>query len=253
MKSRLILFVMIALAGCAPTKEVHRRNADRSERQIIDAVNSHARAITTFQAKGSIAVESPSFMNSGSFELWVKKPDSVRVDVQGPFGIRVASGLFAAGRYIFYNSFKNEVTEGEIGDDEMPAFMNIQISPKDIIDTFCGMRGFPGEEPDSLSMTDNSYVLYFHDHVGTTRYYVNDKTLYVTGVEHVDSTGAVWSEERFDFDRRDDDTVVPQSIHLIHNNLETAVSLTYETVHVNGPIGEMALTIPPDARRATRK
>lgn len=255
MKSLLFLFSMFVISGCASTKEAHRRAADLSPLQIIEAVNSHARTITTFQAKGSISVESPSLISSGSFDVWLKKPDSVRVDVKGPFGIRIASALFAQDHYMFYNSFKNEVMEGDINKGDMPSFMDIQIDPKDIIDTFCGARGFFREEvsPDSFSLGDGSYILQFHHDEGATRYTIDDMTLYVTGVEHIDSAGTVWSKEHFDFERKDDGTVIPQSIRLIHDRLESSVSLIYETVYLNLPISELGLKIPSDARRVTKK
>lgn len=255
MKSLLFFFSMIVISGCASTKEAHRHAADLSPQQVIEAVNSHARAITTFQAKGSISVESPSLISSGSFDVWLKKPDSVRVDVKGPFGIRIASALFAQDHYTFYNSFKNEIMEGDINKRDMPSFMDIQINPRDIVDTFCGARGFFREEvsPDSFSLGDGSYVLQFRHDEGTTRYTIDDIALYVTAIEHIDSAGAVWSEERFDFERRDDGTVIPQSIRLIHDRLESSVSLIYETVHFNLPIRDMGLRIPSDARRVTKE
>jgi hypothetical protein len=255
MKSLLFFFSVIVISGCASTKEARRHAADFSPQQIIEAVNSHTRAISTFQANGSISVESPSIISSGSFDLWLKKPDSVRVDVKGPFGIRIASALFAQDHYIFYNSFKNEVMEGDINKGDMPSFMDIQINPKDIIDTFCGARGFFREEvaPDSFSVGDGSYILQFRHDQGTTRYAVDDKTFFITAIEHIDSAGTVWSEERFDFGRRDDGAVIPQSIRLIHDKLESSVSLMYETVHLNLPISEMGLRVPSDARRVTKK
>ena len=253
---RLLFFVsLVVISGCASTKEAHRHAANLSAQEIMEAVNSHAGAITTLHAKGSISVESPSFINSGSFELWLKKPDSVRIDVKGPFGIRIASAFFAQGHYIFYNSFKNEVMEGAIDEAEMPSFMDIQINPKDIVDTFCGARGFFREEvsPDSFSLGDGSYLLQFRYHEGTTRYTVDDMTLYVTAVEHIDSTGTVWSEERFDFELQEDGSIIPQSIRLIHDRLESSVSLMYEDVHLNVPISEMGLRVPSDARHVTKK
>ena len=254
MKS-LLFFSIIVLSGCAPTKEVHRFAADFTPRQIIDAVNLRSSSIATFQAKGSISVESPSFINSGSFELWMKKPDSVRVDIGGPFGIRVASALFARDHYIFYNSFKNEVTEGDVDSSDMPAFMNFRVNPDDILDTFSGTRGFfPAEtSPDSFAFGDGSYMLQFEHGNGMTRYTVDGRTLYITAIEHIDSTGAVWSEERYDFERHDDGTIVPQSVRLIHDRLESSVSVQYQTVHINVPMSGLAIEIPSDAHRVTKE
>ncbi|MGA9406007.1 MAG: DUF4292 domain-containing protein [Bacteroidota bacterium] len=255
MKSALIFCSMIALAGCAPTKELHRPLANHSAHEVIDAVNARAHDVTTLEAKGSISAESPSFVNSGSFELRLKRPDSVLFNIEGPFGIHVASALFAKDHYVFYNSFKNEVIEGKVDKDHLPAFMDIPIDPADVVDTFCGTRTFLPEEtsPDSFTTQDNSYVLFFHHENGATRYSVDGQGLLITGIEHIDSTGEVWSEERFEYDRRDDGTTVLQSIRLNEYAMQSSVLLVYDDIHINTHIGPLALHIPTDARRVTKE
>jgi hypothetical protein len=255
MKRALIFCSMIVLSSCAPTKELRKPTANRSAQQVIDAVNAHRHDVTTLEAQGSISVESPSFINSGSFELWLKKPDSVRVDIEGPFGIHLASALFAQDHYILYNSFKNEVMEGNVDEEHPPVFMNISINPDDIVDTFCGTRTFLPDEtsPDSFSIGDDAYTLLFRHDNGATRYRVDGQTLFITGIEHIDSTGEVWSEEHFDFDQRDDGTTIPQSIRLSQYTLQSSVSLSYDDVHINAPVGPLTLHVPPDARRVTKK
>ncbi|HTY09970.1 MAG TPA: DUF4292 domain-containing protein [Bacteroidota bacterium] len=255
MKKALVVWSLIALSGCAPTRELRRTPANESAQQVIDAVNSRRSAITTLEAKGSISVESPSFINSGSFELRLKRPDSVLVDVEGPFGIHVASALFAKGHYKFYNSFKNEVMEGEVDKGHLPEFMNIRIDPKDVVDMFCGTRAFLPEEtsPDSFTVADDSYILFFRQKDGATRYTIDDQSLCITGIEHVDSAGDVWSEEHFDYDRRDDGTMVLQSIRLVEDKMQSSISLFYDKLHLNAPVGPLTIQVPDDARRVTKE
>ena len=255
MKKALLLLVAAFLSGCAPTKELHGPSKRLTPVEIIEAVRLHSEAVSTLQAKGSISFESPSFMNSGSFALWLKKPDSARVDIQGPFGIRVASASFARDHYVFYNSFKNEVNEGDLNRDELPVFMNIRIDPNDVINMFCGMRTFPAGEssPDSFFIKENSYGLLFRHKVGATLYFVDDEMLVITGVEHIDSTGEVWSEERFEFERRDDGSVVPQMVRLTEEPMQSSLSLSYDAVDVNLPVGNLTVQVPSDARRVSRK
>ncbi len=255
MRGAIIFCSMMILSSCAPTKELHRPLLNRSAEEVIEAVNAYRATITTFDGKGSISVESPSFVNSASFELWLKKPDSVRVDVEGPFGIRVASVLFAGNDYVFYNSLKNEVMTGDLRREDLPMVMNIRVNPEDLIDTFCGARSFLPEEtrPDSFIIGEGAYTLFFRHKNSGTRYTVDGRTLRITGVDHLDSTGAVWSEERFDFDRRDDGTPVPQSIRLNYDSRESSLSLYYDNVHVNDPVASMTLSVPADARRVTKQ
>lgn len=255
MKRVLIFCSLIALSGCVPTKELRRPEANRSAQQVIDAVNSHKHDVATLEAKGSISVETPSFANSGSFELRLRRPDSVLVDIEGPFGIHIASALFAKGRYTFYNSFKNEVMEGEVKGGALPAFMNIQLAADDVIDTFCGTRTFMTNEtsPDSFSVRDNSYVLLFHQKNGSTEYSVDVQSLLITGIAHIDSAGSVWSEERFEYDQHADGTSTLQAIRLNQEKMQTSVSLLYDDLELNGPVGPLVLHVPSDARRITKE
>lgn len=254
MKGVLSASFLMMLLSCAPTKELHKTPANRSAQEVIDAVNAYRASVSTFEANGSISVESPTFINSGSFELWLKRPDSVRVDVEGPFGIRVASALFAHNRYLFYNSFKNEVIDGEFDAKNMPVFMNIRIDPADVVDTFCGTRAFLSGEttPDSFSIGEDSYTLLFRHKHEKTRYRVDGETLRITGIEHIDSTGEVWSEEKFTYEKRDDGTTAPESIELRQERLQSSILLYYDHVHVNEPIAAMLLEIPSDARHVEK-
>ena len=255
MKRVLIFCSVIAISGCAPTKELRGPGTNYSAQQVIAAVNSRRHDVVTLQAKGSISVESPSFASSGSFELRLKRPDSVLVDIEGPFGIHVASALFAKGHYVFYNSFKNEVMEGDVSRGNLPAFMNIRIDPDDVVDMFCGTRAFLPEEivPDSFTVNDDSYILIFRQKNGATQYSIDNRALLITGIVHVDSAGDVWSEERFEYDRRGDRTAALQSIRLIQDKMHSSVSLFYDDLQLNGPVDPLTLHVPPDARRVTKE
>jgi outer membrane lipoprotein-sorting protein len=251
---RAFIASLLIIAGCAPSKELHRPPANRSAQEVIGAVNARRGTIATFEAKGSISVESPAFINSGAFELWLKRPDSMRVDVEGPFGIRVASALFAHNRFLFYNSFNNEVIDGTFEKKNSPMFMNIRIDPADVVDTFCGTRAFlPGETaPDSFSIGEDSYLLLFRHKAAKTRYFVDGESLRITRVEHIDSTGEIGSEEKFEFKTSDDGTATPQSIELNQKQLQSSVLLYYDHVHINVPVAAMRLEVPPDARRVEK-
>ena len=62
------------------------------------------------------------------------------------------------------------------------------------------------------------------------------------GVKNVSST-----------DRRDDGTSALQSIRLIQEKMQSSVSLYYDDLQLNGPVGPLTLHVPPDARRITKE
>jgi outer membrane lipoprotein-sorting protein len=222
-----------------------------SARDIIALVNGQADKVSTFHAKGTVTIESPSLSHSATFDLALHRPDSARVLVNGPFGIHLASVLLVGGRFVFYNHFKNEVTEGDISLDKLPAMMNLTIHPRDVVNAFCGARTFDADEavPDSMNAGETVTVLYFHHAAANHRYTVDRRIGRILHVQILDGDGEIISEEFYDYARREDGTVRPQSVRMVSPRMDSAVSLFYDSVTVNEPVGRMALSIPADAVR----
>ena len=244
---------LLAVAGCTSSRDLSGSGIldGSSARDIIALVNSQAEKVSTLHAKGTVTIESPSLSNSATIDLALHRPDSVRLLVTGPFGIRLASVLFAGSHFVFYNHFKNEVMEGDIAPDKLPAMMNLTIRPRDVVNAFCGARTFDEDEtiPDSMNAGDSGTVLYFH-HAGTNHRYTVDRQIgRILYVHILDGDGETISEEYYDYDRREDGTVRPQSVRMVSPRTESAVSLFYDSVTINEPVGRLALSIPADAVR----
>lgn len=250
----------IFFAGCASTQEISlRENLPMDD--IIREVNAHAKAISTLHGEGTISVETPSFANSASFDITVKRqPDSVRVIVEGPFGIHLASLLFTSDHYTFYNSIKNEVMEGALSADSFsasgnfqPSFMNLLIDPKEMLNTLCETRMLDTDEtPDSFYTSDGNYVFEFRRSPYRVRYTVDGANLVVAKIEHIDSSGTLEMEERYSYNKRKDGVMAPKAILLRHSGIGSAVSVSYESVVLNAGSEPLALSIPSDARRIVR-
>jgi hypothetical protein len=240
---------IVFLAGCSSTREATLRER-LPMGDVIREVNAHARTISTLHGEGTISIETPSFANSASFDVAVKRqPDSVRVVVEGPFGIHLASLLFTADRFTFYNSIKNEAMEGSLSADSIPSFMNLMINPKEMLNTLCETRTLDTDAaPDSFYVSGNTYVFEFRKAPLHARYTVDGTNFVVTKIEHLNASGTVETEERYSYDKRKDGIVVPKAIQLEHDGSSSAVSIAYESVEVNTGSEPLTLSIPPDAR-----
>jgi hypothetical protein len=247
------LFIMLLLLceGCGSSHDASKYGitAGTSAHEIIARVNRHVEEVTTLHAKGTAAIESPSFSNSATVDLKLHRPDSVRMQITGPFGIRLASVLFAGKRFVFYNNFKNEVMEGEVSQEKMPAMMNIALRPEDIVNAFCGTRTFGADDmvPDSMREADETSTLSFH-HGGTVRRYTVDRrSARILQVTELNAAGEALSEEFYEYEQMDDGAMRPQSVRIVNHRMNSALSLFYDSVMLNEPVGRLALSIPDDA------
>ncbi len=255
-----ILFVLhcsllLVLSGCAASRNAAIVNPFGTDNftpeEIIERVNSHALECSTLQASGTLAVESPNFSNSASFEVRIHRPDSVLIQVQGPFGIHVGALLLIKDRYTFYNAIRNEVAEGDISKDGIPMLRTEGINPQLIIDALCGARSFAAYhiQPDSLSSNSENYFLRFRRNNIITEYVVNKKLLTLTGVSEIDSAGTAIQEEEYSYTQRENGSILPQSIRATTPPRNTSLAFVYNTVSINTPLPPFVLDIPSDAER----
>jgi len=105
------LLPLIFIIACSALRE--NTELDKIPvKEIKQKVNEHFNKIESLEAYGTIAFDSPEMSNSGYIEIRVKKPDSVLVKIEGPFGIDIANALITRTDFIYYNVQDNKVIMG---------------------------------------------------------------------------------------------------------------------------------------------
>jgi Domain of unknown function (DUF4292) len=128
-------------------------------REIKQRVNSNSELIETLEASGNISFDSPEQSGSGWVEVKIRKPDTVLVKIEGPFGISIANALITRNDFIYYNAQENKAIIGPSSDINIGAILRIKVSFEDLI---CGLTGgFKFEEiPEDSSMAESENNLY---------------------------------------------------------------------------------------------
>lgn len=242
-----VLAFMMCLPGCSLLKQTAVK-MDSTGSEVIAKVNAHAGSVRTLYASGTLAIESPQMSNSASFQLSVRQPDSARIVIRGPFGIRVGEALFTGSRFTFYNAMANEVIRGDVLEDGMPGLMDLHIKPEDIYHTLSGTRTFAASEtiPDTFRVTEDGYVLIFNHKTVRTRYVVDPESFTIRSVQQISPHGDVTLEEEYAFSVKSDGTVDPETVHILKE--DSAVLLSYERVKRNTDLDPFTIEIPDDAR-----
>ncbi len=239
--------VTLAFAGCSAVQPTAVKT-DSSAADVVRRTNARVSTINTMRASGTLAIDSPTMSNSASFQLNVRRPDSAKIVIRGPFGIRVGEALFTGTRFTFYNALNNEVVRGDVLEDGMPGLMDLHIKPADIYNTLSGTRTFSAGEtvPDSFSISDNRYVLVFLHGDERTRYEVDPESYAILSVRQISPQGVTSMEEEYAFSRQGDGVFEPESVRILRE--ESAVLLSYERVKRNGALDPFTIEIPDDAR-----
>ncbi|MDD8019286.1 MAG: DUF4292 domain-containing protein, partial [Bacteroidota bacterium] len=180
----LVLFTTLYVAGCASHKEAIEIDRSATSTEVMSMVNSLSNSLQTFSAEGSLSIDSPRLSQSAGFQLAVKKPDSLRIILEGPFGITVGQALITKEHFIAYNALQNSVYEGKTSSG-FAMMKGIDISPDVIVDAATGIRRFDDDQtqPDSFYISQNNYILKFLSLAGWKVYTVDGNSQRIIRVE----------------------------------------------------------------------
>lgn len=216
-------------------------------------VNALPLSIQTFSAVGSVNVETPQMSQSAGFDLAVKKPDSVRIIVEGPFGITVARALFTNHHFVAYNALNNTLYTGDPdkGMKSLPFFAGIE--PGVIIDAISGVRRFGDmfSEPDSFTITNDSYVFRFTNGMYRTKISVDARSMRISKVQtYKHDTTLMW-EEFYGYIQAGDGSWQPASSKIIVPERLTSVEFLFDEVTINPALSSLTLEFPDDAEQVS--
>lgn len=247
--SSVFFFFALFAAGCAAREEALKPELKLSAAEVISSVNNFSASIHTFTAAGSVDVQTPRMAQSASFDLALKKPDSIRLVIEGPFGITVGKALFTRTTFKFYNAFSNTVYEGdtEKGLHMLPTIdgFNAEI----LMDAMSGVRTFneTHSHPDSFYTVNNSYMLVFTTDTEKILFMVDATSMKITEVKTLSATNTLLREEFYSYEQSTEGVWRPLQVKISLPVENMSVEIFFDTVSINPNIEALLVTFPDDA------
>ena len=241
----------LTLLGCAASPPARVSDGAVTAALIHESVQENLRRVQTLRGSGTLAVESPEMAGSGSFELSLRKPDSVLLKFEGPFGIDVGSALITRTEFLFYNSIQNQVVSGSTSAANLSRFLRMNVTFDDLMNLFAGGVFFSEDEQETEELTteQNQYVLTYRRADRTRRYWIDPATLLVQRIHHLDANGKLVAEQQYTNYRRVGDVSFPSTVRLVLNTERRILSVHYSRVDLNTTALSFTLDIPGNARR----
>ena len=247
-----VIFVFLAIliaAGCSAGGGYADRTI--SPALIEDAVLSNHNRVLTLLGSGTISVETPEIAQNVSFELTLRKPDSVMVRIEGPFGIDLGLALLTRREFFFYNSVNNQLLSGPTNAENLARVLRIRMEFDDLLNLFSGGTFLSGDiGPSAFEVIDDEYVLTYEDDRGSRRYWVDPRSYQIVQIQHLDQRGGVLVEQTFGKFLTIDGIVVPQLVRALMRPERRRLSIAFSDLSVNPPRLEFHFDVPSDAERA---
>ncbi len=216
--------------------------------EILQRVRLNQGVVSTLQASGAISIESAEFSGTGSISVSLKRPDSLLIKIEGPFGLDIGSMLLTEERFIYYDSYSNRVVTGATTKKNIRNLLRVDLSFSDVMDLISGTTSLTRQvvPPDSIAVDGGDLVLYFHNASSTERYRVDAERSVVTRYEVFGDDEPILLT-RFAKFSRIENTMLPHSIRVLTR--KQGLSLHYDEITINKPRLDLFISIPENARR----
>jgi len=243
------LFLFTACVPSKPTYEERRLSSDR----LIKNLEANRRKIKSFRGTGVLDIRSSKFTGKGNFEVLLKKPDSLKVTVFGPFGIEVGQALVSQDNFVLYDALQNSVYKGATDSDILQKIFHVNLSFEDLMDSFAGAVNLTGKlkaEPDDYKNLEDGYELTYSDNSGELKsvYNINAEDLAIVDYRLKDESNKVIFEGLYSDFKIFDDVPVPYNTVINDKQNDQNIRIDYRTIEINNQIEDMQLNLPTDVK-----
>jgi outer membrane lipoprotein-sorting protein len=237
----------LGIGSCSSPKEITRERTLSSE-QVMAMVSQRNNGIHTLTGNGSITIESPERSFSGGFDLNLRKPDSVRVDFNGPFGIDVGTLMVSREQFVFYNSIDNKAVVGTPDGKTLNAMFNLTMNFDEILKAFTGES--ISDVTDSLtrfSVEQGEYVLRYQSENSRKEYRINGDTFVLTSLRLFDGEAEIprMTALASEIDVADS-VAMPMMLRVIFPSERRSITIAYDDIHFNGDVN-CSFSLPQQA------
>ena len=251
----VFLFATLVLASCAPKRSEISLNTEQTPPDVLlRLIREQGARLTSLVGNGTVTFDSPEMAGSASFESNMKKPDSLLVVLEGPFGIDVGTLFMTREKFVMYNSLENSVTTADPNSTTIRSLIPFDLSYDQIQNLFAGVFSAPGVEYEvqSYRIDGDTFVLVSVCGRNTCTYWIDPTYLLVTRYEMRDESNQLILEARSSSFVEQDGVSAARRISLRFPQQRRQVSIAYHSLTLNSPDTDFEFTIPVSARRIER-
>jgi len=237
-----------------------------SPEEMIEAYNGNYNRINTLTGEGLISVQSEEFNQSGIIYVMIKKPDSLKVVLEGPFGVDVASFFLDRNEFLLYLPREELVFSGRLDTLNFRQLLydltelrlsgeTIELEDifKEIFGFFLGMS--PLEKDDMIPVnfadsTRKSTIFMMHDSLSEIIYEFPSDREWLQKIQIMDEARKIRVEKSFSRYAKSKGTHIPRGIKYKFFQERVQIALQYTKIRVNKSIKpkEFHIDIPPELR-----
>jgi hypothetical protein len=247
----LLAASLLLLSACASTPAIDT-SRPIDPREVMQRVEQRGSEILALRGSGKLSVESPEFSGGGSIQVRLLKPDSLQLEITGPFGVTVARGLVTDRDFQFYDGMNHTVAEGATNPQNLRRVLRFPITFDDILSVLTGSLGFgaaPQDAEPQGRLEGGDYILTWESEGETLEYTIDTATLAVRRFTRRGTDGLIREEILFRDFRKHSGIEVPHIVSFSRPTDQESLSIIYDRLTVNDLPMVFNFSYPKSARR----
>ncbi len=255
LRAVLAVAVAVVFVSCAPKRGAVVLDTKVTSAELLRSlVEENGRRISSVTGSGILTFDSPELAGTAAFESNLKKPDSLLVTLEGPFGIDVGTFFLCKDTYVVYNSFDNSVVTGNPNSARVRSVIPFDLTSEQILSAFSGVFPAPASSDELLDyrVDDEQFVLTYRCGAHTCTYTVDPRYLLVTRYEVRNERGELLVQASASSFIDQQGIASARRVHIVFPRERRQLSIAYSTLHLNPDETRFDFTIPENARRFVR-
>jgi hypothetical protein len=219
----------------------------RSPRVLMERLRAGEHRVHTMTGSGTVSFEGPEVSGSAFFTVALRKPDSLLVRLEGPFGLDAGFLFLAQDTFVVYSSLENRLFRGHPSSARLRALLPVDVSPQQIVQAFAGAF-----IPDRMSLPagpaeleDDVLLLRANCDGGRCTFAIDPVSMLVTRYLQYGEDGALIIEAQNSSIIEQDDCFAPRRISVTFPASRSALSVSYKSITLNDPSPSFAFRVPP--------
>lgn len=255
MRNRLLQGLMLALVffSCSSRPPGLLLDTDVTTVEVLARrVNEQTGRLHSIVGRGTLSFESPELAGTAAFSSSLKRPDSLLILLEGPFGIDLGTFFLTRERYVVYNSMENRVITGVPGSQSLKAVIPFDLTFEEMVNAFAGVFSLPTSNATRFVVEDDRFRISYACGENECEYWVDPSFLLVTRFVQRSPDGSVVVEAQCSSLTEDSNATAPKRISVRFPGQRRKLSISYTAITLNSPDPSFAFSVPDNARTIVR-
>jgi hypothetical protein len=251
--TKLSVLVLIALVFLSCTGSKHFDASKPVTPEIVIAhINARNSRISSFFGEGKLSLDTREYSNTGTIAVKILKPDSLMIEVSGPFGVSVGKGLVTNSTFTFYNGLENSVAQGNTTAKNLQRILRFPIEFRDIVEVLSGTMSVRADSSSPAPvgiLQDNTFLVRYKQERMSTEYTIDLSYEAVKRFVRRDENDNIVEDISFRDFRKKAGYYFPHIVSISRPKAEENVVLVYDNILINDANLDFSLKIPKSATR----